>query len=150
MVALDTDVLVLAFAFQRDPRQEANTRFLEAARGQTPVATIYSVMELLGQLSFNLPSDRLAQWPSWLQDRYSLTVIYPQAEGEDAGAFFQREMVAQPLGRMRQHPLPFLDALILGLVERAVGVDAFVTWNARHFRGKTGLVVLTPDEFLAR
>jgi len=54
------------------------------------------------------------------------------------------------LERMRQQPLPFLDALILGLVERAAGVDVFVTWNARHFRGKTALPVLTPEEFLAR
>lgn len=150
MVAVDTDVLVLAFAFHRDPRQEANARFLEMARDQTPVVTIYSVMELLGQLSFTLLAERLARWPSWLQDRYHLTVLLPPAQGEDAEAFFQRELVDQTLERMRQQPLPFLDALILGLVERAAGVDVFVTWNARHFRGKTALPVLTPAEFLAR
>lgn len=150
MVAIDTDVLVLAFAFHHDPRQEANARFLEMARGQTPVVTIYSVMELLGQLSFNLSAERLALWPSWLQDRYNLTLLSPQAKSEDAETFFQRELVAQPLDRMRHQPAPFLDALILGLVERAAGIDAFVTWNARHFRGKTALPVLTPEEFLAR
>lgn len=127
---------VLAFAFHRGPRQVANTRFLEVVREQTLVVAIYSLMELLSQVSFNIPSDRLARWPSWLQDRYSLTVLYPQAEGEDAQASFQKEMVAQPLGRMGQHPLPFLDALILGLVEHAVSVEVLVTWNARHFRGE--------------
>ena len=36
MVAIDTDVLLLAFAFHRDPRQEANTRFLQLVRGEAP------------------------------------------------------------------------------------------------------------------
>ncbi len=150
MVAIDTDVLLVAFAFHRDPRQDANARFLAAVQARTPLATIYSVMELLGQLSFNLPAERLARWSSWLQDRYSLTVLYPQTGGEDAQTFFQREMVAEPLDRMRRQPVPFLDALILGLIEQVTGVDALVTWNERHFRGKTTLAVLTPAEFLAQ
>jgi hypothetical protein len=45
MVAIDTDVLLLAYAFHRDARQAANTNFLESARTQTPVVAIYSVME---------------------------------------------------------------------------------------------------------
>ena len=150
MVALDTDVLMLAFTFHRDPRQEANSRFLDLARGQTPIVTIYSVMEVLGQLSFNLSAERLGQWPSWLQDHFNLTLLYPAADGQDATAFFQREIVNRPQERMRQHPIPFVDALILELVERKEDVEAFVTWNARHFRGKTALPVLTPTEYLTR
>jgi hypothetical protein len=42
----------------------------------------------------------------------------------------------------------FLDGLILGLVEQLAGVDAFVTWNARHYQGKTPLTVLTPAEYI--
>lgn len=149
MVAIDTDVLLLAFAFHRDSRQEANTRFLHAARARSPVVAVYSIMEMLGQLSFNLSAERLIQWPSWLQDHYGLTLLYPPADAEDSAAFFQREIVDQPLDRMRRHPIPFLDALILQLIEQAPGVEAFVTWNARHFRDKTALTVLTPAEYLA-
>lgn len=149
MVALDTDVQVLVFAFQRDPRQGANTRFLQAVREKTPVAAIYSIMEFLGQLSFSLSPERLLQWPAWLQDYYNLTVLYPAAGDKDAVAFWQRELVDEPLARMYQHPIPFLDALILQLVEQAPGVDAFVTWNARHFRDNTRLPVFTPVEYLA-
>ena len=149
MVALDTDILVLAFAFQRDARQDANARFLQVARAKTPAVAIYSIMELLGQLSFNLPAERLSQWPVWLQDYYNLTVLYPAVGDDGVAAFFQTEIVDRPLARMRQHPIPFIDALILQLVEQAQGVDAFVTWNARHFRGKTALPVLTPTEYLA-
>lgn len=149
MVAIDTDVLLLAFAFRRDPRQEANMHFLQTVRARSPLVAICSVMELLGRLSFNLSAERLAQWPVWLQDYYNLTVLYPAAGDEGAAAFFQQELVERPLDRMRQHPIPFLDALIVLLIEQAPDVEAFVTWNARHFRNKTVLPVLTPAEYLA-
>lgn len=148
MVALDTDVLVLAFAFHRDERHEANARFLELIRETSPVTTIYTVMELLGQLSFNLPAERLSQWPVWLQNRYRLTVAYPSTTGLDGETFFRREFVEAPLEKMQQERMPYLDTLILGLVERVDGITALVTWNARHFRGRTTLPVLTPVEFL--
>ncbi|MEZ4869044.1 MAG: hypothetical protein R3C14_47420 [Caldilineaceae bacterium] len=122
MVALDTDVLLLAFAFHRDERQAVNRQFLTVVQAYTPVVGIYSVMELLGKLSFNLSSDRLAQWPLWLQDRYQLTIIYPRTEGINAALFFQREIVEQPLEKMQQSGMPFLDGLILSLAE-ATQVD---------------------------
>lgn len=77
------------------------------------------------------------------------TVLYPAAGNKDAVAFWQQELVDGTLARMYRHPIPLLDALILQLVERAPGVDAFVTWNARHFRNKTTLPVFTPVEYLA-
>lgn len=51
---------------------------------------------------------------------------------------------------MRSVHMPFMDALIISLVERAPDVECFVTWNAKHFKGKTSLMVLTPEEYLAR
>jgi hypothetical protein len=148
VVVLDTDVLVLAYAFHRDARQAANTRFLESVRARQPAATIYSVMELLGKLSFNLSAERLAQWPLWLQARHSLSVLYPRTAGMTAETFFHREYVESPFAKMQQHQMPFLDALILNLAEAAPDVEAFVTWNARHFQGKTVLAVVTPAEYL--
>ncbi len=147
MVALDTDVFVLAFAFHQDARQPVNTSFLEAARTQTPVVAIYSVMELLGQLSFNLSAERLAQWPAWLQDRYGLTLLYPSTTNLTAEPFFQDEFIDRPLARMQRLRMPYVDGLILDLIERVSGVDTFVTWNARHYRNKTALTVLTPAEY---
>lgn len=149
MVALDTDVLLLTFAYHRDERQTDNARCLALAQERTPVVTIYSVMELLGQLSFNLPPARLRQWPSWLQNRYGLTIVYPPTEGVDAAAFFAAVFVERPLNKMQQR-MPFLDTLILNLVEAVPGLEFFVTWNARHFTGKTSLLVLTPAQYIAR
>lgn len=148
MVAIDTDVLTLAYAFHRDPRQAANAQFLTEVRADDPATTIYSVMELLGKLSFNLSGERLAQWPLWLQDRYQLTILYPSTTGLTAETFFHREFVDRPFGRMQRFRMAFLDSLILNLAENALEVQVFVTWNARHYRDKTPLTVLTPAEYL--
>jgi len=147
MVVIDTDVMLLAFAFHRDPRQEANQRFLEAVQQRGPAMPIYGVMELLGQLSFNLSPQRLSEWPAWLQDRYGLTLLYPDTAKLEAEPFFKAEFVAGPFYRMQQYPMPYLDSLILNLVENAPDVEAFVTWNARHYLDKTVVPVRTPAEY---
>jgi hypothetical protein len=148
MVVIDTDVLMLAYAFHRDHRHTANAQFLSMAQARDPAATIYTVMELLGKLSFNLSAERLAQWPSWLQDRYGLSILYPGTAGLDAERFFRREFIDRPFGRMQRYQMPFLDSLILNLAEEAPGVEVLVTWNARHYQGKSSLAVLTPAEYL--
>lgn len=150
MVVIDTDVLTLAYVFHRDPRQAANTRFLSVVQALHPAATIYTVMELLGKLSFNLSAERLAQWPLWLQARHGLSILYPRTAGLTAETFFRREFVDHPFAKMQHHRMPFLDSLILNLAEEASDVDAFVTWNARRYQGKTSLTVLTPGEYLER
>jgi len=151
VVAIDTDVLLLAFAFHRDPRQSANAQFLAQVQNANPTTTAYNLMELLGQLSFNLSAERLAEWEAWLIEPYHLTVIWPRVtENASAEAFFRSEVFERPFAKIREHRLPFLDALILGLAERTPDIESFVTWNARHFKSKTSLSVFTPEEYLAQ
>jgi hypothetical protein len=40
------------------------------------------------------------------------------------------------------------DAAILWVVE-ASSCDVFITWNVKHFREKTHIMVQTPEEWLA-
>lgn len=149
MVILDTDVLLLAFAFQRDSRQPVNTALLEQLQTKSPAITVYSLMEILGQLSFNLSAERLSAWQSWLVDAYGLTVIWPVDPQEATASFsFRTEIFERPFERMLAHRAAFMHALILGLAERAPDAEAFITWNARHFKGKSSLKVLTPQEYL--
>jgi hypothetical protein len=151
MVVIDSDVLLLAFAFSHDSKQALNRAFLEAVQTAQPATTIYNVMEVLGQLSFNLSPERLDQWQSWLVDAYQLTIIWMADDGLKMGKeSFREELYERPYEKMRSVRMPFMDALIISLVERAPDVECFVTWNARHFKGKTDLTVLTPEEYLAR
>ena len=149
MVVIDTDVFLLEFVFHRDPRHGTNARLLPTLRDRAPAITVYNLMEILGQLSFNLAPDRLRQWRLWLQAAYGLTVLWPDPGQMEAFAFFRQEIYEHPLARMQEHRMAFLDALILNLAEHAPDVEVFVTWNAKHFRNKSSLPVLTPAEYLA-
>jgi len=51
---------------------------------------------------------------------------------------------------MRAQRMAFLDSLVLILAERTPDVDYFITWNAKHFKGKSSLQVLTPEEYVNR
>ena len=103
-------------------------------------------MEVLGQLSFNLSAQTLAGWETWLLGRYRLTVLWPEAGDLDAQEFFTREIYQRPLKRMQASRVAFTDALVLQLAEDKPDVRAIVTWNARHFKDKTSLPVLTPED----
>ena len=151
MVVIDSDVLLLAFAFANDSKQEKNQAFLETVQTAQPATTIYNVMEVLGQLSFNLSAERLDQWQSWLIDAYQLTIIWMADEDRKLGKeSFYKELYERPFQKMRSVRMPFMDALIISLAERTPDVECFVTWNAKHFKGKTTLTVLTPEEYLAQ
>ncbi len=149
MVAIDSDVFILEFAFQSDPRQAQNKEFLQRVRSVEPAITVYNLMEILGQLSFNFSPTRLDDWQSWLIEAYQLNVLWPfGAEVSLSALEFRTEIFEHPFAKMRAHRISFLDALILNLAERTPDVTTFVTWNARHFQGKSMLTVVTPAEYV--
>ena len=149
MVVIDTDVLLLDLAYPRDKRFAVNAACLARVIKADPAVTIYNLMELLGQLSFNLAPAKLAEWQTWLIDAYQLTVIWPVEPSDPvAGAFFRAEIFERPFAKMLSQRMAFVDSLILNLVERTPDVGHFLTWNARHFRSKTSLSVVTPEEYL--
>ncbi|HSN78231.1 MAG TPA: hypothetical protein VL334_24430 [Anaerolineae bacterium] len=96
-----------------------------------------------------MSAERLGRWRIWLRDHYGLIVLHPDTADRQAEKFFQHQIIDQPLVRMQEQRIPFLDALILGLIEQFAEVDIFVTWNARNYRGKAPLAVLTPSEYLS-
>ena len=150
MVVIDSDVLLLAFAYPNDARQKVNQKFLESVQAARPATTIYNVMEVLGQLSFNLSAEQLADWQSWLVNAYNLTVIWDTDSKDKVDPESWREVLYErPFRKMQTVRMAFMDALISSAAEHAPNVECFVTWNSKHFKGKTSLVVLTPEEYLA-
>jgi len=151
MVVIDSDVLLLAFAYPNDERQKINQKFLETIQTAQPATTIYNVMETLGQLSFNLSAAQLDMWQEWLVNANNLTVIWDVDAAEKADLDVWRDVIYdRPFEKMKTVRMAFMDAMILSLVERTPNVEYFVTWNAKHFKGKTNLTVLTPEEYLAQ
>lgn len=150
MVVIDSDVLLLAFAYPNDDRQKANQKFLEVVQTAQPATTIYNVMETLGQLSYNLSAEQLDGWRDWLANAYNLTIIWDTDSKEKVEPETWREIIYErPFEKMQTVRMAFMDALILSAAEHAPNVEFFVTWNAKHFKGKTSLKVLTPEEYLA-
>jgi hypothetical protein len=149
VVLIDTDVFLLAFAFHNDVRQSVNTSFLKRVQDADPAITIYNLLELLGQMSFNLAPNQLDNWGKWLVSAYRLRIV-STVQWEDATGMisFKTELFDRPYAKMRAQRMAFLDALVLDLAERTSDVGAFVTWNAKHFREKTRLRVMTPEEYL--
>ncbi len=91
------------------------------------------------------------QWQDWLVNVHNLTVIW----GVEPDAFiadetWRDELYEKPFVKMRESKMAYMDAMILSLAERAPHVNFFVTWNAKHFKGKSSLKVLTPSEYLER
>ena len=151
MVVIDSDVLVLAFSYPNDDRQKANQKFLESVQAAQPATTIYNVMEVLGQLSFNLSAEQLDDWQNWLINAHNLTIIWGTDSKEKVDAETWREIIYErPFQKMQTVRMAFMDALILSSAEHTPDVECFVTWNAKHFKGKTSLTVLTPEEYLSR
>jgi hypothetical protein len=151
VVVIDTDVLLLELAYPRDKRFAVNATFLKHITQSDPAVTIYNSMELLGQLSFNLAPTKLAAWQSWLIDAYQLTVIWPVDPSDlAASAFFRTEIFERPFAKMREQRMAFMDSLILNLAERTPDIEYFITWNAKHFKDKSSLQVLTPEEYMSR
>jgi hypothetical protein len=148
VVGIDSDVILIEMRYGRDARHAVNAQFLRAVRVATPALTIYTLMEVLGQLSFNLPPAKLARWQTWLIEQYRLAVLWPNPGTLGTQGFMFQEIYERPLARMQAHRMGFADALAIELAERALDVHAFVTWNARHFANKTRLPVLTPAQYL--
>jgi hypothetical protein len=108
-------------------------------------------MEVLGQLSFNLSDEHLADWQDWFINSYNLSIIWDTNSKEKVDPETWREIIFErPFQKMTKVRMAFMDALILSSAEHAPDVECFVTWNAKHFKGKTDLTVLTPEEYLAR
>ncbi len=149
MVVIDSDVFIIHYRYRRDARFDDNAHFLQVVLEASPAITIYTLMEVLGQLSFNLSAEVLSHWPEWLRGAHGLNVLWPQADDMSADEFFGRQIYDLPFARMLAFRIPFADALMLQVAEHIPQVRTIVTWNARHFRSKTLLPVLTPVEYLA-
>ena len=100
-------------------------------------------------MSFNLSPMELDKWQAWLIEPYHLKVIWPiNPNDEQATILFNVDFFNRAYAKLRSQRMSFLDALILDLAEQTFNVNAFVTWNARHFKKKTTLKILTPEEYV--
>ena len=144
MIFVDTNVFVVALRYPQDPNAEDNARFLESLRKRGDgVTSILNVLETCGILSFNLNRRQLLALYTYFGNRFEVGVV-----PDDTGAGLVTEYAGGLLTYISRR-LSFGDALVAYSVNHwASEATAFVSWDARHFRGKIFPPALTPAQFL--
>jgi hypothetical protein len=146
VIVLDADVLILELDYPRDPNYPTNKRFLDylAANGLDRGITSQGLLEVVGKRSFQTPVALVPHLPSMLLARYDLKLIPDQAVVPEYAGCTVDEVVAQIARQMSLG-----DAVMaVQIAKFAPSATALVTWNAKHFRGKLAIPVLTPEEWL--
>jgi len=144
MIVLIADVLLLDMKYTRDARFVTNRQVLDHLRIQsTPVSiTCHTLLEILGVACFNSSAKALRDLADEIPVDYGLIVLpAPAFDLIYAGLDYQavRDRIATRLS--------------IGDAVTALQIEPFIptattllTWNARHFRGKLSIPVLTPEE----
>jgi hypothetical protein len=147
MILLDADLLLLDIRYPRDVRFSLNEQLLKTLqeRGLERGMTLYALLEVIGVLSFNLPTDQIQQLYTVLPRRYGLQVTPALTVGQETPGFPLSALLSQIEKKMA-----------LGDVFQALYIQHFapqatclLSWNARHFQQKLSVPTLTPEEWLA-
>lgn len=146
MVLVDSDVFVLDLFYPKDKRAKANKAFIELD-GPQRATTIFNVLEICGIASFNKSPEEVKRLFYEFHQIYHLEILYPEVSLPSAEEFLKR-LLAGVFSKIL-FKMNFSDALILSTAE-PFALSAFVTWNTKHFEGRTAMQLSTPVEFLAQ
>lgn len=140
---LDSDIFIRQLRYKRDVRFEANQKLLDriVAGKMRGFTSVFNVLEVCGVLSFNLSPEELTDLYVDFPNRYRVKILASfNKEGcfdYDVFALFEQIQKRQSLG----------DAETALTVQRFTRhLDAFVSWNAKHFEGKISIPAKTPDD----
>ena len=145
MICLDSDVLVIHHHHKGDVRYPTNSLFMQKSKGLDRGTTIYNLYELCGIL---ISSGKLAEGRALFEEYVTskdIEILYPKItllSGRRFWAAHNEEIMKRIERGMRVG-----DAAILWAAE-SNACDIFVTWNTKHFAGKTAINVQTPEEWL--
>ncbi|NCO42683.1 MAG: hypothetical protein GW911_27895 [Armatimonadetes bacterium] len=150
MIVIDSDVFVRDLRYPGDVRHSLNHRFLAAvsAHSEEAATTLFNVLEVCGVLSFNLNRQQLLALYASFGRQYGLTVLAP-ALPDRVGRRMIDLLAGRAFGVILRR-VAFKDALPLLTAESHPTATTFVTWNAKHFLGKTRLDVMTPEQWLMK
>lgn len=146
MILLDADVILIDRKYATDSRHSINRAALArlVADGHPLGMVIHAVLEVVGVMSHGTAVADIPLIPAALQKIYGIAIVPdPIAEPDYARCTYD-ELIRQMSLKM-----------CLGDAVQARQIETFapwasllITWNAKHFRGKIVIPVLTPDEWL--
>lgn len=145
MIALDTDVLAIYHIFNNDPRYEDTKTLFQKIDDDVKAVTIFNLLELCGILS----TARRLEDSKRLFHRYltaeDVKIIFPEPTVSKEKNLWP-VLVSETLTRIHRG-MRLGDSTILWTLETNVNIKSFITWNTKHFAGKTPINILTPSQF---
>lgn len=146
MLALDTDILAIYHIFHNDARFKATKTLFDKLEGKPKALAIFNLLELCGILaSAERGEDSKTLFLNYMHAQ-DISILFPKFFSVDEKDYWST-LVSECFSRI-QKGLRLGDAVILWTLETNSNVSSIVTWNTRHFKGKTLLKVLTPPEAL--
>jgi predicted nucleic acid-binding protein len=142
---IDSNVFVIDLRYKRDRNYRLNRIFLDmAADLKVGVTGVFNLLEICGILSFNLSERQLVELYEYLPERYKIGILPYHDRSLPLPALHLKDLLALIAKR-----LSLGDALTLAVAEQeSRRIEAFVSWDAQHFVGKTSLLVQTPQDFV--
>jgi len=145
MICIDTDILAIYHIFKQDARYPTTRAFMGRSREAMRAVAIFSLLEVCGVMA----TARQSEEAMGLFDEYLVSddvkVLYPPVALISTTEFWTQQN-AELLSRI-ERGMRLGDAAVLWAAE-SNACDIFVTWNTKHFAGKTAINVQTPDEWL--
>lgn len=145
MIFIDTDIFVIEKLFKKDERYTITNEFLNNDI-KDKCTSIFNLFELLGIVSFNLSTTDLKKLLKGFSEVYGIKILFPETSYESPDAFV--EQLFDNVFEKIILKMSFSDALILSVAEEH-SCSKFVTWNVKHFEGRTDIPVKTPKEMLS-
>ena len=147
VIFVDSNLFVIDLRYPHDTDYRVNRRALDRlGREGSGVTSLLNVLEIAGILSFNLSPPALHALYVHFAWRYRITIV--PASGYETR--LPSPTAHEVLTRMEKR-MALKDAEIALVVEQhAAGLNAFLSWNAKHFVGKLAVPALTPREWLGR
>ncbi len=147
MMLIDTDVLAIYHIFLSDRRHEATASFIDQTKEKDRSTSVYNLLELVGVIS----TAGKAKEAEILLDLYlkagDINIIYPDIpllSSEEFWVDYVRELRDIMLRGVR-----YGDAKIIWVAE-SNECGQIVTWNKKHYVGKTDMDVMDPSECLEK
>ena len=145
MICIDTDILAIYHVFNQDARYPVTHAFMERSKEASRAVAIFSLLEVCGVMATARQSEEAMK----LFDEYLVSddveVLYPPVVLSSTMGFWTYQN-AELLERT-ERGMRLGDAAVLWAAESSA-CDTFVTWNTKHFAGKTAINVQTPEEWL--
>jgi hypothetical protein len=148
LVFLDSNLFIVDRFFRRDALYSATHAFLARLPEISAAVPLLTLFELCGAASFRLSPEETDRWLHRFVTVYPVRVLNPFGVG-DGSATTWLGSFADDVFRYIARRMTVGDAVLAREADR-YAAEAIVTWNSKHFAGRTAVPVMTPDQFVSR